>query len=249
MYNNQKVIVVMPAYNAAQTLKKTYEEVMAQGIVDLVIVVDDRSSDQTVSIAKKLSNTVVHQHSTNLGYGGNQKSCYKLALEHEGDIIIMVHPDYQYTPKLIPAMASMIGNGLYECVLGSRILGGYALKGGMPIWKYIANRFLTLSENMLLKAKLSEYHTGYRAFSRNLLKQLPLDVNSDDFVFDNQMLAQIIWFGYTIAEVSCPTKYFPEASSINLVRSIKYGLGCLATAVKFRMAKAGFLLSDFFPKR
>lgn len=249
MYNNQKVIVVMPAYNAAQTLKKTYDEVMAQGIVDLVIVVDDGSSDHTVSIAKNLPNTVVHQHSANLGYGGNQKSCYKLALEHGGDIIIMVHPDYQYTPKLIPAMASMIGNGLYECVLGSRILGGYALKGGMPVWKYIANRFLTLTENMLLKAKLSEYHTGYRAFSRNLLKQLPLEVNSDDFVFDNQMLAQIIWFGYTIAEVSCPTKYFPEASSINLVRSIKYGLGCLSTAVKFRMAKAGFLTSDFFPKR
>jgi len=249
MYNNQKVIVVMPAYNAAQTLKKTYDEVMAQGIVDLVIVVDDGSSDQTVSIAKNLPSTVVHQHSANLGYGGNQKSCYKLALEHGGDIIIMVHPDYQYTPKLIPAMASMIGNGLYECVLGSRILGGYALKGGMPVWKYIANRFLTLTENMLLKAKLSEYHTGYRAFSRNLLKQLPLEVNSDDFVFDNQMLSQIIWFGYTIAEVSCPTKYFPEASSINLVRSIKYGLGCLSTAVKFRMAKAGFLTSDFFPKR
>ena len=249
MYNNQKVIVVMPAYNAAQTLKKTYDEVMSQGIVDLVIVVDDRSSDQTVSIAKELPNTVVHQHSTNLGYGGNQKSCYKLALEHDGDIIIMVHPDYQYTPKLIPAMASMIGNGLYECVLGSRILGGYALKGGMPVWKYIANRFLTLTENMLLKAKLSEYHTGYRAFSRSLLQQLPIEVNSDDFVFDNQMLAQIIWFGYTIAEVSCPTKYFPEASSINLVRSIKYGLGCLATAIKFRMAKAGFAPSEFFPSR
>ncbi|MBW1892363.1 MAG: glycosyltransferase family 2 protein [Deltaproteobacteria bacterium] len=248
MYNNQKVIVVMPAYNAAQTLKKTYDEVMAQGIVDLVIVVDDRSSDQTVSIAEKLPNTVVHQHSVNLGYGGNQKSCYKIALEHDGDIVIMVHPDYQYTPKLIPAMASMIGNGLYECVLGSRILGGHALKGGMPIWKYVANRFLTLSENLLLKAKLSEYHTGYRAFSRNLLKQLPLEVNSDDFVFDNQMLAQIIWFGYIIAEVSCPTKYFPEASSINLVRSIKYGLGCLATALKFRMAKTGLLASGLFPQ-
>lgn len=239
----------MPAYNAAQTLKKTYDEVMAQGIVDLVIVVDDQSSDQTVAIAEKLPNTVVHQHSINLGYGGNQKSCYRIALEHDGDIIIMVHPDYQYTPKLIPAMASMIGNGLYECVLGSRILGGHALKGGMPIWKYIANRFLTLSENLLLKAKLSEYHTGYRAFSRNLLKQLPLEVNSDDFVFDNQMLAQIIWFGYTIAEVSCPTKYFPEASSINLVRSIKYGLGCLATALKFKMAKTGLSASGLFPQK
>ena len=249
MYNNQKVIVVMPAYNAARTIKKTYDEVMAQGIVDLVIVVDDRSSDRTVSIANRLPNTLVHQHATNLGYGGNQKSCYKLALENGGDIIIMVHPDYQYTPKLIPAMASMIGNGLYDCVLGSRILGGYALKGGMPIWKYIANRFLTLTENMLLKAKLSEYHTGYRAFSRRLLEQLPIEVNSDDFVFDNQMLAQVVWFGYTVAEVSCPTKYFPEASSINLVRSIKYGLGCLATAVTFRMAKAGLLTSGFFPKR
>ncbi len=248
MYNDQKVIVVMPAYNAAKTIKKTYEEVMAQAIVDLVIVVDDRSTDQTVSIAEKLPNTVVHQHTVNLGYGGNQKSCYKIALEHDGDIIIMVHPDYQYTPKLIPAMASMIGNGLYECVLGSRILGGHAIKGGMPMWKYIANRFLTLSENLLFQAKLSEYHTGYRAFSRNLLKQLPIEVNSDDFVFDNQMLAQIIWFGYTIAEVSCPTKYFPEASSINLIRSIKYGLGCLATAVKFRMAKTGFSASKLFPQ-
>jgi len=247
MYNNQKVIVVMPAYNAAQTLKQTYKEVMAQGIVDLVIVVDDRSTDQTVSIATQLPETIVHQHAVNLGYGGNQKSCYRIALEHDGDIIIMVHPDYQYTPKLIPAMASLIGNGLYECVLGSRILGGYALKGGMPVWKYVANRFLTLAENMLFNAKLSEYHTGYRAFSANLLKQLPLETNSDDFVFDNQMLAQIIWFGYTIAEVSCPTKYFPEASSINLLRSIKYGLGCLATAVTFRMAKTGILSSRRFP--
>lgn len=247
MYNNQKVIVVMPAYNAAQTLKQTYKEVMAQGIVDLVIVVDDRSTDQTVSIATQLPETIVHQHAVNLGYGGNQKSCYRIALEHDGDIIIMVHPDYQYTPKLIPAMASLIGNGLYECVLGSRILGGHALKGGMPVWKYVANRFLTLAENMLFNAKLSEYHTGYRAFSANLLKQLPLETNSDDFVFDNQMLAQIIWFGYTIAEVSCPTKYFPEASSINLLRSIKYGLGCLATAVTFRMAKTGILSSRRFP--
>ncbi len=237
----------MPAYNAAQTLRKTYDEVIAQGIVDLIIVVDDGSSDETVSIAKALPNTIVHIHERNRGYGGNQKSCYKLALEEGGDIVIMVHPDYQYTPKLIPAMASMIGNGLYECVLGSRILGGYALEGGMPIWKYIANRFLTLVQNILLGAKISEYHTGYRGFSRTLLERLPLEVNSDDFVFDNQMLAQIVWFGYTVAEVSCPTKYFAEASSINLFRSIKYGIGCMFTALIFRLAKMKIMTSKVFP--
>jgi len=247
MYRNKKVIVVMPAYNAAQTLRKTWDEVMAQEIVDLIIVVDDRSQDETVSIAKALPHTLVYTHEKNLGYGGNQKTCYRLALEAGGDIIIMVHPDYQYTPKLIPAMASMIGNGLYHCVLGSRILGGYALKGGMPIWKYIANRFLTLAENILMDAKLSEYHTGYRAFSRELLEKLPLKENSDDFVFDNQMLAQILWHDYTVAEVSCPTKYFPEASSINLVRSIKYGVGCLVTAVTFRMVKMEIIKSPIFP--
>jgi len=237
----------MPAYNAAQTLRKTWDEVMAQEIVDLIIVVDDRSQDETVSIAKALPNTLVYTHEKNLGYGGNQKTCYRLALEAGGDIIIMVHPDYQYTPKLIPAMASMIGNGLYHCVLGSRILGGYALKGGMPVWKYIANRFLTFAENILMDAKLSEYHTGYRAFSRELLERLPLEANSDDFVFDNQMLAQILWFSYTVAEVSCPTKYFPEASSINLVRSIKYGLGCLMTALLFRLSKVKIITSKLFP--
>ena len=247
MLRDKKVIVVMPAYNAAQTLRKTHDEVMDQGIVDLIIVVDDGSQDDTVSIAKTLSNTRVYAHERNQGYGANQKTCYKLALEEGGDIIIMVHPDYQYTPKLIPAMASMIGNDLYQCVLGSRILGGYALKGGMPGWKYAANRFLTLAENILLDAKLSEYHTGYRAFSRKLLEQLPLEVNSDDFVFDNQMLAQIVWFGYTIAEVSCPTKYFPEASSINLSRSVKYGFGCLFTALKFRLAKIKIITSTLFP--
>jgi hypothetical protein len=168
-------------------------------------------------------------------------------LDEGGDIIIMVHPDYQYTPKLIPAMASMIGNGLYPCVLGSRILGGYALKGSMPFWKYVANRFLTLVENVLLDAKLSEYHTGYRAFSRDLLQEVPFERNSDDFVFDNQMLAQILWLGYTIAEVSCPTRYFPEASSINFRRSLKYGVGCLQTALTFRLAKAGLVTSDLFP--
>ena len=217
MFAGKKVVVVMPAYNAAKTLEQTYGEVMAQNIVDLVVVVDDASRDDTVAIASKLPNTVVHAHPQNRGYGANQKTCYKLALEHGADIIIMVHPDYQYTPRLIPAMASMIGNGLYHCVLGSRILGGYALRGNMPLWKYVANRFLTFSENILTGAKLSEYHTGYRAFSRRLLEQLPLDANSDDFVFDNQMLVQILWFGYTIAEVSCPTKYFAEASSINFV--------------------------------
>ena len=237
----------MPAYNAAQTLRKTYDEVIAQGIVDLIIVVDDGSSDETVSIAKALPNTIVHIHERNRGYGGNQKSCYKLALEEGGDIVIMVHPDYQYTPKLIPAMASMIGNGLYECVLGSRILGGYALEGGMPIWKYIANRFLTLVQNIFMGAKISEYHTGYRGFSRDLLERLPLEVNSDDFVFDNQMLAQIVWFGYIVAEVSCPTKYFAEASSINLFRSIKYGIGCLFTALVFRLAKMKIMTSKVFP--
>ena len=182
MYNNKKVIVVMPAYNAAKTLRRTYDEVMAQGVVDLVIVVDDVSQDDTVSIARTLPQTIVHVHEKNLGYGANQKSCYRLALEAGGDIIIMIHPDYQYTPMLIPAMASMIGNGLYQCVLGSRILGGYALEGGMPVWKYVANRALTLVENLLLGAKLSEYHTGYRAFSGELIRQLPLVENSDDFV-------------------------------------------------------------------
>jgi len=249
MFNDKKVIVVMPAYNAGKTLKKTYDEVMAQNIVDLVIVVDDSSQDQTVAIAEKLPNTLVHIHERNQGYGANQKSCYKIALEQGGDIVIMVHPDYQYTPKLIPAMASMIGNDLYSCVLGSRILGGYALKGGMPPWKYIANRFLTLFENILIGAKLSEYHTGFRAFSNELLLKLPLANNSNDFVFDNQMLVQIVWFGFTVAEISCPTKYFPEASSINLIRSITYGLGCLRTALQFRLAKLKLWDSELFPSR
>jgi hypothetical protein len=186
-------------------------------------------------------------HEKNRGYGGNQKTCYRLALEEGADIVIMVHPDYQYTPKLIPAMTSLIASGLYSCVLGSRILGGYALKGGMPPWKYLANRFLTFTENILIGAKLSEYHTGYRAFSRELLLRLPLQNNSDDFVFDNQMLTQIIWFGYTVAEVSCPTSYFAEASSINFTRSIKYGLGCLKTACAFRFAKYNLLNSPLFP--
>jgi glycosyltransferase involved in cell wall biosynthesis len=239
MFNDCKVVVVMPAYNAAPTLKRTWDEVMDQGIVDLVILVDDRSSDETVAIARSLPRTLVHRHGENKGYGGNQKSCYRIALEQGADIVIMVHPDYQYTPKLIPAMASLIGNGLYHCVLGSRILGGHALKGGMPVWKYVANRGLTLAENLMLGAKLSEYHTGYRAFSRELIERLPLEANSDDFVFDNQMLAQIIWLNYTIAEISCPTKYFAEASSISVMPSIRYGLGCLWTALEFRLARMG----------
>ena len=246
MFKEKKIVVVMPAYNAAKTLRKTYDEVMAQEIVDLVIIVDDKSIDETVNIARELNDTIVYTHKENLGYGGNQKSCYKLALQNNGDIIIMVHPDYQYTPKLIPAMASMIGNGLYNCVLGSRILGGYALKGGMPLYKYIANRFLTLIENIFTGAKLSEYHTGYRAFSKTLLEEIPFNQNSNDFIFDNQMLAQVLWAGYTIAEVSCPTKYFPEASSINLNRSIKYGIGCIFTAIKFRLAKMHIISSKLF---
>ncbi len=248
MFKDKKVIVIMPAYNAAQTLRRTYDEVMAQEIVDLVVVVDDASDDETTAIAKTLPNTIVHTHPQNQGYGANQKTCYKLALEAGGDIIIMVHPDYQYTPKLIAAMTSMIGNGLYHCVLGSRILGGYALKGGMPWWKYIANRFITLMENIMTGAKLSEYHTGYRAFSKELLEKLPLEKNSDDFVFDNQMLAQILWFDYQVAEISCPTLYFAEASSINFQRSLKYGFGCLYTAIKYRLARMNLVQSRLFPR-
>ncbi len=247
MYRNQKIIVIMPAFNAARTIRRTYDEVMAQGIVDQVIIVDDGSRDETVAIANSLAGSCVHVHADNRGYGANQKTCYSLALQHRGDIIIMVHPDYQYTPKLIPAMAAMIGNGLYHCVLGSRILGGHALKGGMPPWKYAANRLLTLAENLLLGAKLSEYHTGYRAFSRTLLKDLDLELFSDDFVFDNQIIAQILWKKYTVAEISCPTSYFPEASSINLVRSIRYGLGCMVTACCFRLARHRLITSRLFP--
>ncbi len=248
MFRDKKVIVVMPAYNAAKTLRQTYDEVMEQQLVDLVILVDDGSKDETAQIARTLPGVKVHVHPQNKGYGGNQKTCYRLALEEKADIVIMIHPDYQYTPKLIPAMVSIIGNGLHDCVLGSRILGGYALKGGMPSWKYVSNRFLTAAENVLLGAKLSEYHTGYRAFSRKLLEALSLADNSDDFVFDNQMLAQIFWHGFTIGEVSCPTKYFPEASSINFRRSLKYGFGCLSIGSQFRLAKMGLLKSKLFPR-
>jgi len=248
VYRDRKVIVVMPAYNAGRTVLRTHAEVVEQDYVDQVILVDDASGDGTVDIARDLPKVKVHRHPRNRGYGGNQKTCYRLALEEGGDVIIMVHPDYQYTPKLIPAMASMIGNGLYHCVIGSRVLGGYAVRGGMPWWRYVSNRGLTLVENLLTGGKLSEYHTGYRAFSRELLELLPLEVNSDDFVFDNQMLAQILWTGCVVAEVSCPTRYFREASSINFGRSVRYGFGCLATAGEFVLARARVLTSRRFPR-
>lgn len=248
MFKDKKVVVVMPAYNAARTLRQTYDEVREQGIVDGIILVDDGSRDETVAVARGLEGVQVHVHEVNKGYGGNQKTCYRLALEAGADIVIMIHPDYQYTPKLIPAMVSMIANELHDCVLGSRILGGYALEGGMPVWKYVANRFLTFAENILLGAKLSEYHTGYRAFSRRLLESVQLAGNSDDFLFDNQMLGQILWHGFTIGEVSCPTKYFPEASSINFSRSVRYGVGCLVTGLKYRLAKWGIINSRLFPR-
>ena len=244
MLNGKKIVVIMPAYNVEKTLEKTYREIPLE-FVDDVILVDDASSDRTPEVAWKMGiRTIIHE--TNLGYGANQKTCYRAALEIGADIIIMVHPDYQYTPKLIPAMASMIAYGEFDAVLGSRILGVGALQGGMPLYKYIANRFLTLFENLLLSHKLSEYHTGYRAFSREVLERLPLEKNSNDFVFDNQMLAQLIWFGYRIGEVSCPTKYFPEASSINFRRSFMYGLGVLKTSLQFRLQKWGILSSPIF---
>jgi len=239
MYQDKKVVVVMPAYNAGQTLRRTYDEVMDQGVVDHVIVVDDASGDDTAAIARTLPRTTVVVHPCNAGYGANQKTCYRLALDAGADIIVMVHPDYQYTPRLLPAMVAVIANGLYACVLGSRILGGAALKQGMPWWKYVSNRGLTFIENLLTGAKLSEYHTGYRAFSRELLERLPLDRNSDDFVFDNQMLAQVLWLGYTIAEITCPTRYFREASSIHFRRSLRYGFGCIWTGLQYRLGKLG----------
>jgi glycosyltransferase involved in cell wall biosynthesis len=237
MLQGQKIVVVMPAYNAARTLRQTYDEVIAHGIVDWIILVDDASQDNTAALARSLDQVQVEVHPVNRGYGANQKTCYRLALAAGADIIIMIHPDYQYTPKLIPAMASMVASGLYPCVLGSRILGGGALRGGMPWWKYVANRMLTLVENLLLSAKLSEYHTGYRAFARKLLEQLPLESNSDDFVFDNQVLAEVLWLGYPIGEVTCPAKYFPEASSTGFSASLRYGFGCLVTGCQYRMAK------------
>ena len=237
MLQGQKIVVVMPAYNAARTLRQTYEEVIAHEIVDEIILVDDASNDETAAIARSLPRVRVEVHPQNRGYGGNQKTCYRLALAAGADVVIMLHPDYQYTPKLIPVMASMITTGLYSCVLASRILGGGAVRGGMPWWKYVSNRVLTLAENLMLGAKLSEYHTGYRAFARKLLEQVPLEKNSDDFVFDNQILAQILWLGQSIGEVTCPAKYMPEASSINFRRSVRYGFGCLVTALQFIAAR------------
>ncbi len=246
MLNGKKIIVIMPAFNAEKTLEKTYREIPFE-FVDDVILVDDASQDRTPEIARGIGiRTIIHE--TNVGYGGNQKSCYRAALELGADIVIMVHPDYQYTPKLIPALASMIAYGEFDAVLASRILGIGALQGGMPLYKYIANRFLTLFENLLLNHKLSEYHTGYRAFSREVLERLPLEKNSNDFLFDNQMLAQIIWFGYRIGEVSCPTKYFEEASSINFRRSFIYGLGVLKTSIQFRLQKWGLRSSPIFTR-
>ncbi len=238
MLNNQKIIVILPAYNAEKTLEATYREIPFD-IVDDVILVDDLSSDNTVKEAKRLGIKHIVRHERNKGYGANQKSCYNKALELDADIVVMLHPDYQYTPKLIHSMCYLIANGVYEVVIGSRILGKGALKGGMPMYKYIANRFLTLVQNILMNQKLSEYHTGYRAFSSKVLKNIPYMNNSDDFVFDNQMIAQIFYTGYEIAEITCPTKYFEEASSINLKRSIKYGLGVLCTAFQYFLQKAG----------
>jgi len=245
MIEGKKVVVVCPAYNAEKTIVRTHAEIMDQGIVDRIVVVDDASSDATAAVARELAGTTVIEHPVNRGYGGNQKTCYAAALAENADIIIMVHPDYQYTPKLIPAMASMIGNGVYNCVMGSRILGGQAIAGGMPLWKYAANRFLTLVENLLTGAKLSEYHSGYRAFSRPLLASLPLEANSDDFIFDNQMLAQILWKREIVAEISCPTLYFKDASSINFRRSFKYGFGCILVGLAFRLARLGLARPRF----
>ncbi len=238
MVNQQKVVVVLPAYNAAQTLEDTYREI-PMDIVDDVVLVDDASPDNTLDVARNLGITHIIRHERNKGYGGNQKTCYRKALELDADIVIMLHPDYQYTPKLIPAMVSLIASGLYPVVLGSRILGKGALAGGMPRYKYVANRLLTLVQNLLCGEKLSEYHTGYRAFSRQVLQTLPLERNSDDFVFDNQMLSQIIYAGFPIAEVTCPTRYFAEASSINFRRSVVYGLGVLGVSVRHYLQRRG----------
>ncbi|WP_340113446.1 glycosyltransferase family 2 protein [Maribellus mangrovi] len=248
MINNKKVVVVLPAYNASKTLKITYDEIDFN-VVDDVILVDDLSNDDTVEVGKKLGikHIVVHEH--NEGYGGNQKSCYNKALELGADIVIMLHPDYQYTPKLIPAMSSLLGSGLYHVVLGSRILGTGAMKGGMPLIKYVANRGLTFIQNILLNAKLSEYHTGYRAFSREVLEAVDYSANSDNFVFDNQMLAQIWYAGYEIAEITCPTKYFDDASSISLKSSTVYALGVLKTSIQFRLQKWGLINNKIFQLR
>lgn len=245
MILGKKVTVVMPAYNAELTLKKTYEEV-PRSIVDEVILVDDRSRDNTPELARRLGIDRVIVHDVNKGYGGNQKTCYTAALENGADIVVMLHPDYQYTPRLLEAMVYPIAHGLFPVMLGSRILGKGALKGGMPLYKYIANRFLTAFQNILMGQKLAEYHTGYRAFSKEILESLPLNENSDDFVFDNEMLGQITYAGFIIGEVTCPTKYFKEASSINFRRSSKYGLGVLRVSVTYRLAKWGLIKPRIF---
>jgi glycosyltransferase involved in cell wall biosynthesis len=247
MLNGKKIIVVMPAYNAVKTLRKTYEEV-PKDFVDGVILVDDGSTDATVELSKELGlTTFVHRE--NMGYGRNQKTCYREALKRGADIVIMVHPDYQYSPNLIVSLAGMIAYGEFDAALGSRILGVGALKGGMPLYKYISNRFLTAFENILLRYKLSEYHTGYRAFSRAVLETLPLEENTDDFVFDNEMLAQVIYFDFRIGEVSCPTKYFAEASSLSFRRSVTYGFGVLGTSIKFRLQKMGLAKFGIFNRQ
>lgn len=247
MLKEKKVIVVLPAYNASRTLEKTYRA-LPHDIVDEVILVDDFSSDETSAVAARLGIRNVIRHDRNLGYGGNQKTCYRAALAREADIVIMVHPDYQYDPRLCTAMASLIAEGVYECVLGSRILGVGALRGGMPVYKYIANRILTLVQNLMLPAKLSEYHTGYRAFSRNILEELPLDANSNDFVFDNQMLVQIISRGYTIGEISCPTRYDEESSSIQPLQAAVYGVGIISTSLEYILNRYGVISTPRFSR-
>ena len=237
MLDGKRIAVVLPAYNAVRTLQRTYEEI-PRDLLDDVILTDDASRDETAALAQQLGiHTLRHEH--NRGYGGNQKTCYAAALARGADIVVMLHPDYQYSPRLVPAMASMIASGHYDVVLGSRILGAGALAGGMPPWKYVANRALTFVENLALGRKLSEYHTGYRAWSRAVLERLPLLACSDDFVFDNEMLAQAVWFGFQVGEISCPTRYFAEASSINFRRSVAYGLGVLETSLRFRLARMG----------
>jgi len=243
--NGQKIIVVLPAYNAAKTLAKTYREI-PMDLVDEVLLVDDASGDQTMAVATELGIRTIIHHETNKGYGGNQKTCYTKALEMGADIIIMLHPDYQYTPRLIPSMVHLISSGLYQVVLGSRILGRGALRGGMPHYKYIANRFLTLFQNLLINQKLSEYHTGYRAFSRQVLERINFQADSDDFVFDNQMIAQIFYAGFEIAEITCPTSYKEDASSINFFRSVTYGLGVVKTSLIYRMQKMKLARFEIF---
>jgi glycosyltransferase involved in cell wall biosynthesis len=248
MWNGRRIVVVMPAYNAAQTLERTHAEVLEHEFVDEIILVDDASRDATVELARRLPRTKVHVHEVNRGYGGNQKSCYGLALAARAGVVVMVHPDYQYTPKLLPAIVAPIVHGVYDVMLGSRILGGTARAGGMPAYKYVANRALTFAENVLLGAKLSEYHTGYRAYDRRVLEALPLEANSDDFVFDNEVLAEILWRGFAIGEVSCPARYFAEASSVNFVRSLRYGFGCLGTGLEYRLAAMGLVSGARFPR-